>query len=133
MKATRDEQLRQGLEARRREIEESIRERLASVREDRASLDHVQPQEDGEVPDIDIQEDIELALVQMKRETLERIDAAIGRWDQGLYGRCAECGQDIQAARLRALPFAVRCLDCEEARETESFVFPSSARPRLSR
>ena len=133
MTATRDEELRLSLEARRREIEESIRERLASVRDERASLDHVQPQEDGEVPDIDIQEDIELALVQMKRETLERIDAAIARWDQGLYGRCAECGHDIQAARLRALPFAVRCVDCEEARETETVVYAGSARTRLSR
>ena len=28
-----------------------------------------------------------------------------------------ECEQEISSARLRALPFAVRCKDCEEARE----------------
>jgi RNA polymerase-binding transcription factor DksA len=30
---------------------------------------------------------------------------------------CFECGEEISGARLRALPFAVRCKDCEEARE----------------
>ena len=33
-------------------------------------------------------------------------------------GNCFECGDEIAEARLRALPFAVRCKDCEEARET---------------
>ncbi|MBY0493356.1 MAG: TraR/DksA C4-type zinc finger protein [Cyanobacteria bacterium] len=31
---------------------------------------------------------------------------------------CFECGEEIAEARLRALPFAVRCKDCEEALET---------------
>ena len=37
--------------------------------------------------------------------------------DEGTYGRCVECGDEIGAARLRALPFAVRCKECEEIRE----------------
>jgi RNA polymerase-binding transcription factor DksA len=35
-----------------------------------------------------------------------------------MYGDCSECGEEIVEARLRALPFAVRCKDCEEAHET---------------
>jgi DnaK suppressor protein len=65
----------------------------------------------------DIQEDIELALIQMKAETLTRVNEALERLSAGSYGRCNECGDEISPQRLRALPFAVRCKDCEEARE----------------
>lgn len=118
--STRYEELRSALETRRLEMEAAVRGRLASVREERATADHVRALDDGEVPGIDMQEDLELALVQMKRETLKQIDAALVRLDAGLYGRCIECGDDIAAARLRALPFAVRCLECEGARETDA-------------
>ena len=79
-------ELRQFLEARRKAVDESIRERLASFREERATADHVGGQDEGEVSEADVQEDIELALVQLQRETVERIDAALTRLDHGLYG-----------------------------------------------
>jgi DnaK suppressor protein len=65
----------------------------------------------------DIQEDIEIALLQMKSETLNRVNEALGRLEAGSYGFCYECGDEIAEARLRALPFALRCKDCEEERE----------------
>jgi DnaK suppressor protein len=71
----------------------------------------------GETSEVDIQEDIELALIQMKAETLNKINEALARLEEGRYGLCFECGEEIAEARLRALPFAVRCKDCEEARE----------------
>ena len=42
---------------------------------------------------------------------------ALARLEQGTYGNCFDCGEEIAEKRLRALPFAVRCKDCEEARE----------------
>jgi DnaK suppressor protein len=71
----------------------------------------------GETSEVDIQEDIEFALIQMKAETLNKINEALSRLEEGTYGRCFECGDEIAEQRLRALPFAVRCKDCEEARE----------------
>jgi DnaK suppressor protein len=67
----------------------------------------------------DIQDDIEFALIQMKSETLHRIEEALSRLDSGLFGNCFECGDEIAGRRLRALPFAVRCKDCEEEHEME--------------
>ena len=46
------------------------------------------------------------------------IERPLTRLEQGDYGNCFECGEEIAEKRLRALPFAVRCKDCEEARET---------------
>jgi len=71
----------------------------------------------AESSEADIQDDIEFALIQMKSETLHRIEEALTRLDEGTFGNCFECGDEISERRLRALPFAVRCKDCEEARE----------------
>lgn len=116
----RREELKLALQARRREIDASIRERMSSLREKRATGEHVVAPADGEAGDVDVHEDVELALVQMKRETVERIDDALARLDANEYGRCLECGDEIAAARLRALTFAVRCVACEDAREMEA-------------
>jgi DnaK suppressor protein len=53
----------------------------------------------------------------MKTETLTKIDEALSRLEEGAYGYCFECADEIAPQRLRALPFAVRCKDCEQARE----------------
>lgn len=53
----------------------------------------------------------------MKSETLNKVTDALARLEQGDYGNCFECGEEIAEKRLRALPFAVRCKGCEEARE----------------
>jgi DnaK suppressor protein len=118
--STRYAELRAMLLARRQELEAGIRGSLSSVRDQRAAAEHDGVLDAGEVSDIGVQEDIELELAQMKRETLGRIDTALDRLNQGRYGRCSECGEEIAAGRLRALPFAVRCLDCEDAREADA-------------
>jgi DnaK suppressor protein len=55
----------------------------------------------------------------MKSEMLETVNEAVRRFDAGAYGYCVDCGEVITSARLRTMPFAVRCRECEEARETE--------------
>ncbi len=52
-----------------------------------------------------------------ERLELMRIDAALARMDEGTYGDCADCGEAIEPRRLRALPHALRCQGCEEAKE----------------
>jgi len=115
-KTSRYNELRKMLEERRRELMTAVQDKMRDVRaeggKDRDVLDQ------GESSEVDIQEDIEFALIQMKSETLNKIDAALRRLEEGTYGDCFECGDEISQARLRALPFAVRCKDCEEARET---------------
>ena len=52
--------------------------------------------------------DLEFAPIQMKAETLDQINQALSRLDEGAYGYCLECGEEIPELRLRALPFAIR-------------------------
>ncbi|MBI4158509.1 MAG: TraR/DksA family transcriptional regulator [Candidatus Yanofskybacteria bacterium] len=64
-----------------------------------------------------VQSDIKVSLVQAKIDTLHRVEDALWCLKRGEYGNCSECGEEIPERRLHALPFAVRCKDCEEARE----------------
>jgi DnaK suppressor protein len=68
----------------------------------------------------------------MKAETLSKVNDALGRLEQGNYGNCFDCGEEIAEKRLRALPFAVRCKDCEQARENAAQRERQLARPRTS-
>jgi DnaK suppressor protein len=115
-KSSRYTELKKMLEDRRRELMNAVQGKIRDARSDGTNEREVLDQ--GESSEVDIQEDIEFALIQMKAETLNKIDAALRRLEEGTYGDCFECGEEIAEARLRALPFAVRCKDCEEARET---------------
>ena len=108
-------ELKQMLEERQREIQTEVQGRMRDVRSEGGKLNEVL--DAVESSEADIQEDIEFALIQMKSETLNKINDALVRLEQGQYGNCFECGEEISEKRLRALPFAVRCKSCEEARE----------------
>lgn len=112
----RDHELRMMLEARRRELTYDVQGRIRDVRTDITKEGPVLDQ--GESADANIQEDIQFALIQVKAETLNKIDIALRRLKEDTYGVCFECGDEIAERRLMALPFAVRCKGCEEARET---------------
>jgi DnaK suppressor protein len=110
--------LRLMLDGRRREIHAEVQGKMRGVREEGTWGGKLNEVLDAvESAEADIQEDIEFALVQMKSETLNKINDALVRLEHGEYGNCFDCGEEIAEKRLRALPFAVRCKDCEEARE----------------
>jgi DnaK suppressor protein len=117
MAQTRYAELRAILEERRREILSEVKEKMRDVRAEGASGEGQGVLDAAEASEADIQDDIEFALIQMKSETLLKIEEALSRLEEGTFGYCFECGDEISERRLRALPFAVRCKDCEEARE----------------
>jgi DnaK suppressor protein len=112
----RDHELKKMLQDRRRELMHEVQGRIRGARTDITKERQVL--DEGESSEVDVQGDIEFALIQMKAETLNKIDVALRRLNEDTYGVCFECGDEITERRLRALPFAVRCKDCEEARET---------------
>src|SRR5437870_6585560 len=118
MSESRYSELKQMLQARRREIQAEVQGKMRGVREEGTWGGKLNEVLDAvESAEADIQDDLEFALVQMKSETLNKINDALVRLEQGNYGNCFDCGEEIAEKRLRALPFAVRCKDCEEARE----------------
>lgn len=111
----RYEELKQMLISRQGELLNDVRGRIRSVRDD-GSQNHARL-DPGEIADVDPQDDLEFALIQMKAETAKKITDALLRLEEGTYGLCFECGEQIAQPRLRALPFALRCKDCEDTIE----------------
>lgn len=109
-------ELKRILEERRREVLGEVQSKIKNVRTEGAG-GMMQTVEMGDAAKADVHDDIEFALIQMKAETFQKIEAALTRLEEGEYGNCSECGEEISQQRLRALPFALRCKDCEEARE----------------
>jgi len=104
--------LKNMLEDRRREIQEKLRSLRESLP---AEVADVKDPEEQSVDDF--VQDVDLALMEMKAETLSKIDEAIHRLEHGSYGVCADCGTLIAEARLKALPFALLCRGCQEQQE----------------
>lgn len=52
------------------------------------------------------------ALEGASRAEIAQIRAALERIENGTYGVCVSCGEDIAPARLEALPFAQQCIEC---------------------
>ena len=112
----RYEALKQMLLSRQRELLNELHGKIRNVRDEGAQQDRV-GLNPGDTSDVETQDDLEFVLIQMKAETATKISEALGRLEEGTYGQCFECGDEIAQPRLRALPFALRCKDCEETIE----------------
>ena len=111
----RQARLRELLYERRQTLQEDVKRHLRDGRTDRAT----DVREELESTDVSTSTDVSFALLELKSQTLQHIERAIGRIGTGDYGACMDCGAAISETRLRAVPFAVRCRTCEEGRERD--------------
>jgi DnaK suppressor protein len=118
MNDIRDAELKRLLEARRQELQRNLVVKLADVRGtngcDRSCPDTL---DGAEACESDLQQDVNISLTEITAQALRRVDEALARLASGAYGLCRECNAEIPTKRLTALPFAVRCRECEELRE----------------
>lgn len=121
-------ELRDGLRVERARLLEEIRAEL--LRSDEESYTELA----GRVHDVgdesaaDLLADLDLSAVDRELNELREIEAALARIAQGGYGRCEDCGADINYERLQAYPTARRCLTDQRRREKE-YAHPQT--PRL--
>lgn len=73
--------------------------------------------EECEAAALDSTRDTEVALGEQDARQLRLITAALARLEAGTYGLCLDCGELIPVRRLRAVPWAERCVSCQEAHE----------------
>jgi DnaK suppressor protein len=71
----------------------------------------------GETATATLGREIDYTLGENSEQVLHEIDAALRRIDEGTYGTCAACGQEIAPERLDAYPWASLCID--DARKKE--------------
>jgi DnaK suppressor protein len=69
-----------------------------------------------------------VAVLELTSRMVQGIESALERLKAGTYGACADCDEPITLARLRALPFAERCRDCQETRDAAVAALRQSSR-----
>jgi DnaK suppressor protein len=57
---------------------------------------------------------VNIRLLQTDAKLLRAIEAALTRIQEGGYGVCTMCGEDISLARLKAVPWTSVCISCKE-------------------
>uniref|UniRef100_A0A7C4EL60 Transcriptional regulator, TraR/DksA family protein n=1 Tax=Thermodesulfovibrio aggregans TaxID=86166 RepID=A0A7C4EL60_9BACT len=70
--------------------------------------------DDADLSVIDLSEDISLKQLSTHRDILKKIEKALRKLEEGTYGICEMCGDEIPEERLKILPFAIYCRDCQE-------------------
>jgi RNA polymerase-binding protein DksA len=66
------------------------------------------------------EQEFTLSLLENEEQALDEIGAALDRIDKGTFGLCEECGKEIPRERLKALPYARRCVACARKLEQGS-------------
>lgn len=66
---------------------------------------------------ITLDREIDTTLEENSEHVLRSIDEALERLDAGTFGLCAGCGQRISIERLRAMPYATKCIECKRTEE----------------
>lgn len=61
--------------------------------------------------------ELALSLASSRQDSIYEIEDAIRRIDEGEYGTCQSCGKPVERPRLKALPFAKKCVACQSAAE----------------
>ena len=57
-----------------------------------------------------------------ERKLIGKIKEALDRLDNGSFGICEECGEEISEKRLKARPVTTLCIDCKKKQETQEKV-----------
>jgi len=104
------------LEQRRRAIEDLESERATALQGDDGVVDS------GEQSELDLNRSTALDLAGRESESIEEIDEALLRIDNGTYGQCDRCGKPIDEERLKAMPTARYDADCQAAIEANQGV-----------
>ena len=103
--------------ATRSQIERRSHELAATMKQRREGL-HVEQAADL-MDNLQLAASRDFEVEQLSRETeeLALVQRALDTLDAGSYGMCIDCEQQIPDKRLKAMPWAVRCVPCQQAFE----------------
>lgn len=91
----------------------SLRAEAEQLAQDREPGDVQFDEESGEGDSMNVERERDLVLSAQAMASIEEIDRALAKIDQGTYGICDRCGEAIPRERMRALPHAALCVKCK--------------------
>jgi RNA polymerase-binding protein DksA len=100
------------LQRRRNEITGQVNHLEQDLREDIADNQNM-PGDSADHGSGELNQHLSVTLMENDRVELERIERAILRIESGAYGECETCEKTIPMPRLKAIPWATRCITCQ--------------------
>jgi DnaK suppressor protein len=97
--------------------EQILRQLISESDEFQEIVDDMEPKDLADIAADDIDRRILEVLGSQEIRRLQLIDAALGRIENGHYGICMSCGKKIPDERLRAIPYAILCIECKSSEE----------------
>lgn len=96
-----------------------LKEEAAARLKDKKTMDMPEAEVGDPIDDASrsIDKEILFELSGNAHNTIEQIEAALRKMDKGIYGRCEYCRQPIPKKRIKALPFARYCVNCQHSNE----------------
>lgn len=70
----------------------------------------------------DIEQSMRMRLRNREMLYIKKVDEALARIDEGTFGECEACGEDIEVRRLEARPTATLCVGCKEDQERKEIL-----------
>jgi len=113
----RKDDLRNILIKLRNEILGKISQEMGTKLDEDPRMSSISTMDIGDLSQLDLDEDIDYAILTMCIERLRNIEDALDRLEEGTYGYCDGCGKPINLDRLQVLPFTKYCVYCQEQRE----------------
>lgn len=104
------------LEQRQQQLGQQLAEHLHGLTRSERANDAFQ-QDADDAPQRRPEREIAMALTDREQREMDAVTAALARLQRGDYGACADCGADIPFDRLKAEPWALRCVGCESRHE----------------
>jgi RNA polymerase-binding protein DksA len=94
-----------------------LRQLVSESDEFQEIVDDMEPKDLADIAAEDIDRRILEVLGSQEIKRLQLIDSALGRMENGHYGVCMSCGKKIPEERLKAIPYAILCIDCKSSEE----------------
>ena len=98
------------LQARHREL----RQGLAQTQQESRTPQHDYGKDEGDRANTSLARELDLGQQSRDRALLGAVDAALKRINEGSFGQCLNCEQEINAKRLEAIPWVRYCITCQE-------------------
>ena len=80
-------------------------------------IESVDPKDFGDIASEDTDQKMLECMGEKDIKRMQLIESALARIEQGKYGKCIKCGKKIPEDRLRAIPYALMCIECQTASE----------------
>ena len=111
------------IEAHRKHLSGEYQNIVTSINRGRVAADEIRvenTEDEGDLATISHDKHLLYNLQESGFQRARFIKIALKAIEDGQYGECSKCGEDIKEKRLQAVPWATMCIDCQERSEQEN-------------